>query len=591
MKGLLGRILMSSGVIAVIVLICKGFGGLEKLLLTVGFPEDGSLGWQPGIYLAMAMLVVLFFDVMRMGLIPAFLPEFQEERERVGEAASWRLPSTFVNIIVPALLVLVAVVMVWPQQVIDLVIPGFRAGQGENAEQGMAFAAKLLRIMFVGGAFLIVGGITYGVLNSYKRFAAPAWGDLAFKLPSITVLVALVVLAKTGRGEAFLAEHGIEAVSWGIMLGCMALLATHLVALRKKLRFYRPVVDLRNPATGRVLIAAAPLIVTALAYHGRRIVDLNFAMQAMKELGTGSQAYLGIETSYRLIEFPYRVALEPLSFVILPLFATLALQADRREFARTVHTAVRAILLLLVPASVGLILLREPVAYVFGKGWAQWLMAPTSCYALGLAAFGLDIVLMRTWYSMKRVWLPGLLEVATLGLHIGLNYWLPRSLFEPGGLFGVGGALGAAGGAGVAAVTALHARTALAFALARIFKVVMLFLLLKKPLASLELKNNLVFMTKCALATAAMAVVAYFVYHRAGDRLGMDTVRAVTAEEFGMKHRAICALNVLVPAAAGGVVYLVGILALRVGEVKALIEMAKQRKAAKASGGGEEAKP
>ena len=191
------------------------------------------------------------------------------------------------------------------------------------------------------------------------------------------------------------------------------------------------------------------------------------------------------------------------------------------------------------------------------------------------AAFGLDIVLMRTWYSMKRVWLPGLLEVATLALHIGLNYWLPRSLFEPGGLFGTGGALGAAGGAGAAAVTALHARTALAFALARVFKVAALFLLLKRPLGSLDLRGNLVFMAKCALATAAMGIAAHYAY---GFAVG----------KFGLEGLVRCGLSIAVPAAAGGAVYLVGILALRVGEVKALIGMARQRKAAKAGAGGTE---
>ncbi len=534
-KSLFSRVMRSTAVVSGIVLLCKVMGFLEKVLLGSIYGSDAEK-YQMDIYLAVVTIVVLFYEIMRYALIPALLPALSELRDKEGDEASWKLASTFLNVMLPVLGIAVAVILIWPKDVLSILLRELPGGEADP-ETKLALASSLLRIMFLGGLALIAGGIAYAILNSYKRFAAPAFGDLAFKVAATIPLIAIIALWAMEKHRDWIIDSGIKCVAGGIMVGCVALLGVQLVALRKKLGYYRFSIDLSSPAAKKVLTAAAPLVAYALFYHSRRIVDIYFAFQ----MAEGS--YAGVDFSYRLIEFPFRLVIEPLGYVVFPFFATLALKEDRSELTDVLMVALRGLVLLLVPMSVGLYLLREPVVrLLFEHGEfanVALTVTPLAWYSIGIAAFALDVILMKAYFSVRDVVTPVVTEALTFVLNVVLIVVFKDSMGN--------GAI------------------ALGFSTARTVKVLVLVALMRWRFGTFKLGENLAFLTRVIPAVAAMGVAVWFVRGFLGDHL--DLAKKI--------HRAIL---VGAPAAVGVVVYVGAIAALRVKEITRLIQMAKDAK-------------
>ncbi len=533
-KGLFKRVVTSTAVVAGIVLLCKLLGFAEKVFLGAVYGDEAEK-YQMDIYLAVITVVVLFYDIMRYSLIPALLPTLSRLHEEGREEEGWKLASTFFNVMIPALGILVVVVLVRPDLLVKLLFPKLPGGHA-TPEQKMTLAATLLRIMFGGGVALIGGGITYAVLNSYKRFAAPAMGDLVFKVVGITPLVAIALYFAKTQPE-WTAHSGIKAVAVGIMAGCIMLFLIQVFALRGKIHLYSPRIDLAQPEALGVLSSAAPLLVYAVFYFGRRVLDIYFASQ----MPEGS--YSGLDFSYRLIEFPFRFVIEPLGYVVFPFFATLALKEDRSELTETVMTAVRALVLLLAPMSVGLFLLREPVVrllFEHGKfANVEMTVAPLRWYTLGIIAFGLDVILMRAYFSVRNVKVPVAAEGATFFVNLAMILLLRNSMHNAG--------------------------IACAFTIARTFKVVVLLALMRRFVGPFDTARNVGFILRAAVALAALGVVVW---------VGRDW----TAAHFGMHEKMGKLLIAAIPTAAGGTVYVAMIALLGVREIRELMNMAKRRK-------------
>jgi putative peptidoglycan lipid II flippase len=235
--------------------------------------------------------------------------------------------------------------------------------------------------------------------------------------------------------------------------------------------------------------------------------------------------------------------IEPLGYVVFPFFAALAVKEDRTELTDVLMTALRGLVLLLLPMSVGLFLLRRAaVLALFAHGRfanVDLTVAPLTWYSLGVVAFGLDIILMRAYFSLRDIGTPVVLEILTFFTNLVLILLLRGSME----------------GAGIA----------LAFTLARTGKVVVLFALLKTRIGTVRLRENLIFLIKVMVAVGIMGLWVYACREFLSARLDPAS-----------KINRLVVLGA--SAAAGGVTYAVSVILLRITEIKKLISMAKRIK-------------
>jgi putative peptidoglycan lipid II flippase len=320
-----------------------------------------------------------------------------------------------------------------------------------------------------------LSSITYLSLNAYKRFAAPAVGQLAFKAIILVILVALCPVV------------GIFGMAIGIVFAAIVRLIVHLVALRKKVAYYRPSLAWRDSEMQQMRKLLLPLFVGIIFSQLSGIVDNMFA----STLDQGSIA--GLSYARKIIDLPILAIPYALGIVLFPYFSELALKEDKTELVGLFVKVLRIIILIFVPLAVLTFILRTPIVQLlFQRGQfnavsVQLTATPLACYAVGMVAFAVEILIMQLYFSMKDTLTPVLIGIACVLVNIALTAILIRFF--------------------------AHAGIALALTCSKTVKVLVLYHILKGRLRILRRHAWLAFGLKTGLSALTMAFGVLWISH------------------------------------------------------------------------------
>jgi len=419
-------------------------------------------------------LTELLFNLVAGGALgSAFIPMFTGMLTRKDLRGAWKLASGVINTVSIALVVIALLFWVFApwvvQNVIYLLAPGTNIGQ-------LDLTVRLLRIMLPTVVIFGISGLFMGILNAYQHFLVPA---LAPALYSLGIISGAVIWQKS---------VGVESLAYGTLIGALLHLLVQVPSLLKlKDRTYTLNEGLRNSSVRRVIILMLPRLV------GAGVVQLNFVVNTMIALGleAGSTAALGF--AFILFMMPQRMIAQSAGIASLP---TLSAQAELKQFDAmrgTLASILRGILLLAIPSTLGLILIRYPLVQVllergeFNARSTQMVAWGLMWYAAGLVGHCLVEVLSRAFYALHDTRTPVGVGVGAMGLNIGLSFLL-SAWFRSIGLFGLGG-------------------LALANSLATAIESVILILILKKRLDGLSGRWILDASWKAVLGSVLMGAV------------------------------------------------------------------------------------
>jgi putative peptidoglycan lipid II flippase len=303
-------------------------------------------------------------------------------------------------------------------------------GFGFDAER-QAEAVPMVRVML--GAVVLQGlaGVVMAMLYARRRFGPPAFAAAVYNGGIIVGALAL--------HQAL----GVYALVLGVVLGAAGQLALQLVGLgRARLR---PTLDLVQPEVRRVLRLYAPVALGMVV----TIVGIAIDRALASGLAEGSLSVMSYAT--RLVQFPLGLVGTAIAFAVLPTLSKHATalttaegeasESDRRGYRETLLFGVRIVLLLMVPATVGLVLLREPlVQLLFERGrFGQPETARTAevflAYAPQLPFTALDQLLIVAFYARKDTRTPVVVGVG------GVLVYLVAALATIGSLGAAGLAL------------------------------------------------------------------------------------------------------------------------------------------------------
>jgi len=436
-------------------------------------------------------VIFSLFLVGEESLAPACLPTFMRELDTVGERAAWRFANTLLALQGIALIVVVGVLMAFPEWITRLWTQWSEASHPE----AFAMAADSVHRLAPALLGLSLGSTTYVLLNAYKRFFLAAFGDALWKF---VVAGGLVV----GVG---LLGFGVEILIWGIVAGSMLKLLTHLVGLRDKLRWFRPTIDLANPALRRMLWLALPLLVGIVFAKLRDNINNVYLLSELDSAGLMQANSMGRKLQ-GAIHFlvPYS-----LSIAVFPFFCELVDRDDRAQLGSFITRSGRHLLAIFIPFACIVAALSFPLTdLVFAGGRfddvaVRRTAVSMACYTFMLPAAALEALLMQAFFANRRmvaVTVAGIV-FSTLSMAIswlGLHWWGGRELLVLGMIAG-----------GVA--------------LTRALKSWVLVLLLGRRVPVFPLGPTLGFLVRLALVSAAAGGAAW-----GAARLGADALGAAT---------------------------------------------------------------
>lgn len=298
--------------------------------------------------------------------------------------------------------------------------PGFRSDPVR-----LDMTAEMLRITFPYLGFISLTAFAGALLNSFHRYAIPAFTPVWLNL---TMIVAAILVAPTF-------ETPVMALAWGVFAAGLIQLLFQLPALRGINMLLRPRVEMRHPGVKRVGRLMVPAIFAGSVSQINALVDSMIASL----LASGSISWLYY--SDRLMELPIGIVAVTIATVLLPNLSRLSSKDDLAAFDRTVDWGVRTCLLFGVPAAAALYVLALPLmATVFFHGAMtsfDVVMASLSlqAFAVGLLGLCLAKVVSPAYFAREDTRTPFRIALVTVALNIVISLALFRVMGHVGVAF------------------------------------------------------------------------------------------------------------------------------------------------------------
>ncbi len=347
----------------------------------------------------------LFYIMACGALASAFVPTFTAFLTREDRPGAWHLASAIANLVFLGLSgAAVAAWLAAPWLVRNLLAPGF----SDPAQ--IELTVSLMRVLLLSPVIFGLSGLLMGILNAHQHFLLPA---LAPTMLWVGWIIGLL---------AFTPRLGIHGLAWGVVLGAGLHLVVQLPALRGRAARYHLSLGLADPAVRQVGRLMAPRLV------GVAVVQLNFLINVIIASGQPEGSLTAINYSFFIMLMPQVVIAQAIAIAALPTFSAQAASGELTEMRGSLARTLRGVIFLSLPASLGLILLRQPiVGLLFERGafdadstelvaWALlW-------YAAGLVGHALVEILSRAFYALQDTRTPVIVGTLAMSLNVGFSF-------------------------------------------------------------------------------------------------------------------------------------------------------------------------
>src|SRR3990167_7632287 len=347
----------------------------------------------------------------------AFVPVLSEYHKQKSQEESKQFIHAMAGTLGVALLVITLLGIIGAPCVVRLFAPGFQAS-GDRFD----LAVTMLRINFPYLFFISMTAFSGAILNTNNRFWVAAFTPVFLNLTMISAAIWL--------SPQF--AKPIIGLAWGVLIAGVIQLAFQLPFLRQLHLLPRPTINFRDVGVTRVLKLMVPALFGVSVGQVNLLVDTLFASLLM--IGSVSWLYY----SDRLMEFPLGVFGIAISTVILPHLSRHHASQSERSFSLTIDWALRAVLLVGVPAGVVLAVMAGPLLstlFQYGRFDAYAVMMARkslTAFAIGITPFMVVKILAAGFYARQDMRTPVYVGILAMVSNMVLNILLILPLAHAG---------------------------------------------------------------------------------------------------------------------------------------------------------------
>ena len=396
------QIARAAGTLMFAFVLSNVVGLVRQILISRAFGTSDALD----AFLAASRYPDLIFSLIAGGaLASSFIPVFTAFLEKDDRASAWKLASAVINLVVVVLTVVSLLSAVFSLPVIRYVLaPAF-------PPEKQQLAASLLRILLIAPTVFGVSGIVMGALNAHQRFLLPA---LASTMLWVGYIVGLIF---------FVPAMGIFGLAWGAVLGAFLHIGIQLpqLARLRDWRFHFSL-GLDSHPVREVLLLMGPRLL------GVAVVQINFVVNTIIASGQPVGSVSALTYAWQIMTMPEVTIAQAIAVAALPTFSAQVARGELGEMRRSLASTLRGVLLLSVPATLGLILLRYSVtALLYQRGafdahstdMVAWALL---WYTAGLVGHSLVEILSRAFYALHDTRTPVLVGTVAMTLNVVFSF-------------------------------------------------------------------------------------------------------------------------------------------------------------------------
>ncbi len=347
-------------------------------------------------------------------LAQAFVPTFKASLKQEGPDRAYVLAQRVAGTLFLVVGIIVLTAGVFAPSIVTVIAGDFSMQQAGKFD----LTVLLTRVMLPFLPIISLAAVAMGMLNAQDKYAAPALAPAMFNVMSICVGTALYVGGVSGRWVA---------IGWsiGTVLGGLAQLGIQLPPLWRIGFRPRPRADLRlrDPGVRRVGRLMLPAVAGLAAVQVNIFVNTMFATSE-----SGAVSWLNY--AFRFLQLPIGVFGVAIATVTTTRFADAAADSDREAMGEQLLESLRLVAFLTVPATVGLLLLGEPIIRLifergrFGAHDTVATAVALNYYVVGLVAYASVKVLAPAFYALDKARIPVIASISAVAGNLLLNITL-----------------------------------------------------------------------------------------------------------------------------------------------------------------------
>lgn len=399
------KLLKGSIIIIIFTILSKLLGFLRETLLAFRF----GASYDTDIYTFAIGLVMLIFNSIGSGIGTTFIPILTEFIEKKSKEDRVRFVNNVINIVGIIVIGFILFGIIFSKYIVMLFAPGFR---GDLVVFNKAVVVS--KMMFISMIFIAMQSIFIGILQSHKEFTAPAFVGV---LMNVVIISYLALLA---------GKFGIFGLTLATILAYFVqfiFLVPKFKGLGYRYEFY---LNFKDENILRMVKLMVPVII------GTSVSQVNFLVDRMlaTTIGEGSIAVLNFANKLNM--FVYGIFAVAITTVIYPTLSTYSAQENLRAYKDAVIKGINVILLIMLPATIGMMVLRQPIVDIvfkrgaFDNNAAYLTSLALLFYSPGMIFVGVRDAIGRAFYSIKDTKTPMINSVAGVVLNIILNIVLVK---------------------------------------------------------------------------------------------------------------------------------------------------------------------
>lgn len=454
----------SALIIIIFTLGSKFLGFIREVLIAARF---GS-GVNTDAFFISLTATGMITDFLRNSISMTFIPILSEIEQKEGKRGKIKHINNIVNVIFAVSIVFVVLGLISAPLIVKILAKGFTGKQ-------FYIAVKLTRMGMPMILFSGINGVIIGYLNSEQRFVSSSAIGLSYNLVYIFYLLFLSL------------KFGINGLMIAAVVAVISQLLIQLPEIKKIGFEYKFTLDLKSEYFKKLLHLSIPVLI------GVAINDLNVIVDKTLASSLISGSISALNYAYKLNNLILGVFISAITTVVFPLLAKEFNNNNIVGMKKIMEYGVNLILLITIPATVGLIVLAKPIVEVaFQRGEfdaTATIMTSQALifYSISLVAMAIRLLVNRVYYSLQDTKTPMVNGAISIGLNVILNLVLVKFMG--------------------------HAGLAFATSIATTVATLLMFYGLKKKIGSLGTKIYITTFIKSGLASAVMGAVAYFTYH------------------------------------------------------------------------------
>ena len=384
----------NAAVLSAASIFSRGLGMVREIIVPHFYGASGLVS----AYALAEFVSKVLYDLLVGGMLSAALvPVLSDYRRPQKRAEFAQIISIIFSIITLLAAGVVLVVELFAPQIIALI-------GGDLSPEYQTAAIRLMRLTAPVIWIFSSSGALAAILFARERFTLVALGDALYNL-GVIIMVPL-----------FYKKWGINAMAAGMIVGAGIQLAFRLPDMRhSKLRF---TLNFRHPVLKRVWILYTPILISILVNIVQGGIDRRLAS------GTGDNSLAYMRTATTLYQLPHGLVAVAVSMAALPSLSRWAAAKDWAAYKRTLAAGLRAVLVLVIPATVALWVLAEPTVRLLAEHGAftaadtQWAARTLRYYLIGLIFASIDWPLNFAYYARGNSRTPAIVGILAVGVYL-----------------------------------------------------------------------------------------------------------------------------------------------------------------------------